>query len=360
MKNAELSLRDIDTLFNPFNHRKLKLRTRLVMAPVPRLLSRNGIPTAEMERYYRRRAENMVGLIITEPVAINDAAAAADSGMARFYGGGALRAWKGICRAVHACSCCIAPQLNHVGMLRPQKGDMPAPEAPAIGPSGIDPVTGERRGETMSRERIRSVLDAYADAARAARLLGFDAVEINGAAGGLVEQFLHSETNRRSDEYGGDVLGRARFASQILQSVRKSVGRSFPIIFRLSLHENSVWKKPLLESPAELESLLNLLCDSGADFFACDGMGLPAFAGSPQPLASWIRMLTRKPVIVNGGIGLHGISGADLLRYLRATPVELVAVGRALLADAEWGLKIHMGRENDIIPYTPRAWMHLY
>lgn len=357
MKKAELSLRDIDILFTPYSHRKLKLRTRLVMAPLPRLFSQNGVPTPEMLHYYQRRARNMVGLIITEPVAVNDPSAAADSGMAHFYGGAALRAWRQICRAVHACACGIVPQLNHVGMLRPVNGDMPHPEAPAVGPSGIDPISGEKRGEEMSRGRISSVIASFATAARSACVLGFDGVEINGGSGSLVEQFLRKETNKRHDEYGGDIMRRARFACQVVQSVRKVVGRHFPVIFRFSQSGGDIWDTPLLASPAELEELLQMLCESGADFFACDGADRPAFPGSALPLAGWVRVLADRPVIINGGIGLPGAgcTGDSALHW-----ADLVAVGRALLADAEWGTKVHMGREHDIIPFTQRAWMHLF
>lgn len=360
MRTTALSLRGIDSLFTPFIHRKLHLPTRLVMAPVPRLFAQNGIPTAEMLQYYRRRAVNMLGLIITEPVAVNDPAAASDSGMAQFYGGAALRAWKGICRAVHATSCRIVPQLNHVGMLRPASGDLPNPEAPAIGPSGIIPGNLEQRGEPMSRERIGAVIEAFASAAVAARQIGFDGVEINGAHACLVEQFLRPETNRRNDEFGGDTVRRGRFAVQIIQAVRKAVGRSFPIIFRFSQFGSGVWKTPLVSSPAELEELLQPLCDAGVDIFACDGIDSPAFRGSALNPAGWTRLLTRRPVIASGGVGLPGRGVAPIIARLQAQEFDLVAVGRALLADAEWGSKVRLAREEEIFPFSPRAWLHLY
>lgn len=360
MRTSELSLREVDTLFTPFIHRKLQLPTRLVMAPVPRLFAQNGIPTPEMLMYYKRRAANMMGLIITEPVAVNDPAAAADSGMAQFYGGAALRAWKGICRAVHTTSCRIMPQLNHVGMLRPSAGDLPNPDAPAIGPSGIIPGNLEMRGEPMSRERIKSVVAAFASAAAAAKLIGFDGVEINGAHACLVEQFLRKETNRRTDEYGGDITSRTRFAVQIVQAVRKSVGRSFPIIFRYSQFGSGVWNAPLLESPAVMEEFLQPLCDAGVDIFACDGIDSPAFHGSALNLAGWTRLLTHRPVIASGGVGMPGKKILPHIHRLRTHEFDLMAVGRALLADAEWGSKVRLARDEEIFPFSPRAWLHLY
>ncbi len=360
MRTTALSLREAESLFHPFNSRKLRLVTRLVMAPVPRFLAHDGVPTPEMLLYYRRRAEQQLGLIITEPVAIADPAAASDSGMACFCGGAALRAWKGICRAVHATSCRIIPQLEHVGMLRPLSGDLPHPDAGPIGPSGVNPARPAVRGEAMNRSRIDSVVAAFAEAAHTSRLLGFDGVEINGAQAGLVEQFLRPETNLRRDEYGGDMVGRARFACRIISAVRKAVGRRYPVIFRLSQSDSGIWKRPLAETPAELDSLLQLLCAAGVDIFSCDGVGEPAFQGNPLNLPGWIRMLTQRPVIANGGIGLPGMRLETLLRRLRAREFDLVAVGRALLADAEWASKVRMSREEDIIPYSPRVGFHLY
>ncbi len=357
-----LSLRDIDMLFRPFEHRKLALASRLVMAPMPRMLAQDGVPVPETGQYYRKRAEHQLGLIITEPVAIDDSAAAADSGMPHLYGGSALRAWKGICRAVHATSCKIAPQLCHVGMLRPAHGDMPNPASPPIGPSGIDPLTREVRGQTMSRNRIRSVVEAYGTAARYARLLGFDAVEINGGHSCLIEQFLRPETNTRLDEYGGDAEGRVRFACEVLHAVRKAVGRKFPVIFRLSQFSLPGWKSdPLVKSPAELEKLLSPLCLAGVDIFACDGEMVmqPAFRGNALNLAGWIRLLSRKPVITGGGVGVEiGVERA-LPRFM-AHECDLLSVGRALLADAAWASKIRCSQEQDITPYSQRAWGRLF
>ena len=350
-----LSLREIDELFRPFYHRKLALSSRLVMAPLPRLYAQEGMPTPETLQYYRRRAAHHIGLIITEPVAVNDSAASADSGMAHFYGGAALRAWKRICRAVHAYPCCIAPQLYHAGMLRR--------EAPAIGPSGIDPESMELRGKPMSRSRISEVVQAFAQAAGDARLLGFDAVEICGGQGGLIDQFLRPETNNRADEYGGSLEARSRFACEVLHAVRKAVGRRFPVIFRFSQALSGAYSSPLVQSPEELQHLLHPLCEAGVDIFACDtaeGEERAAFHGNALSLAGWVRLLSGRPVITGGGVGLQSGLMLPLARRLAAREFDLVAVGRALLADAEWARKIHDGRESEILPFTRRAWARLF
>lgn len=371
------TLRDIETIFRPFVHRKLRLPTRLVMAPMTRSFAPGGLPTLEMAAYYLRRAMNELGLIITEGVIIQDPAASADANCPHFYGGGALRAWKLICQAVHSTPCRIAPQLWHVGMARPLAGDIPHPLFPPIGPSGIDPVTLQRTGETMSRSRIASVIDAYAQAASDARKLGFDAVEIHGAHGYLIDQFLWAATNRRTDEYGGDLVGRTRFAREVVQAVRKAVGRRFPIIFRLSQWKIGHYDARLAQDPHELADLLAPLCEAGVDIFDCSTRRFdrPEFTGSGLNLAGWVKRLTGKPTIAVGSVGLDREFSAEALRspaapapgtlvrlaqMMNAGEFDLIAVGRALLADPAWGFKIRHAAESTVIPFTKQSLSRLF
>lgn len=351
MSSTALCEHERESLFRPFHHRKFNLPTRVVMAAVPRGLANQGIPTLEMLGCYRRRAEQMVGLIITEPVAVDDPASAADAGMPHFYGGAALRAWKMICRSVHATGCRIMPLLSHVGMLRPPSGDRPHADAPLIGPSGISPLAFTQCGDSMSRERIHAVAESFGKAAQIARLLGFDGVAIDGARGGLIDQFLRRETNCRRDEYGGDIVARTRFAAQVVQAVRKSAGRQFPVVFRFSQYGAGMRGEPLVQTPHELEEFLQVLCSAGVDVFSCDGLGTPAFHGSALNLAGWTRMLSQRPVMAYGGIGLPGRRIDTLLWQLRNRSVDLLAIGRALQADAEWAAKIRLFRDAEIHPY---------
>lgn len=338
MRGNFLCLREVDLLFRPFVHRKICLPTRITMAPLARGLARGGVPGLDMLRYYQQRAAADVGLIVTEPVAVNDPSAADDAGMPHFYGGAALREWKRICRAVQATGCRMAPQLSHAGMLRLADG---------CGPSGVDPLTLEKRGEPMSRERMRAVVLAFAQAAADARLLGFDAVEINGARSGLLEQFLRASTNLRHDEYGGDLVRRTRFVCEVLHAVRKAVGRSFPLMFRFSLSGRGGDESQLVASPAELETLLQPLCEAGVDIFACTVQDLrrPAFAGSALNLAGWVKMLTRRPVVCEGGVGLPGAELSRLVQLVQAQQLDLLSVGRALHADAGWAASVRLGRK---------------
>lgn len=362
-------LRDIEIFFRPFHYRKLNLATRLVMAPMTRSFAPGGIPTLDMAAYYLRRALHEIGLIITEGAIIGDPSASADANCPHFYGGSALRAWKLICRAVHTTPCRIAPQLWHVGMARPWRGNIPHPEAAPIGPSGIDPVTLQRTATPMTRSRIAAVIDAYAEAAGAARKLGFDAVEIHGAHGYLIDQFLWGATNHRQDEYGGDLVGRTRFAREVVQAVRKSVGSRFPIIFRLSQWKVGHYDARLAQDPHELGALLAPLCDAGVDIFHCSTRRFdrPEFTGSSLSLAGWVKRLTGRPTIAVGSVGLDKEFNAQslaasaapeqsslpqLTRMLGAGEFDLIAIGRALIADPAWASKIHLAAHEAIRPYS--------
>ena len=175
-------------LFEPFSLGSLDLNNRVVMAPMTRSFSPGNVPNEQNVEYYRTRAANQVGLIITEGTCINHQASCGEPDVPFFYGEQALAGWKKIVDAVHAEGGKIIPQLWHVGILRP-KGAQPDPEVPAYGPSGIV-SPGKERGETMSQQDIDEVIAAYAQAAKDAQTLGFDGVEIHGAHGYLVDQFF--------------------------------------------------------------------------------------------------------------------------------------------------------------------------
>ena len=365
----ELKIRDMEILFQPFHSRKLSTPTRIVLPAMTRGFSPNGVPTDQVAAYYKRRAGHEVGLIITEGTFIDEPSASPSSNYPNFFGGASLRGWKKVLEAVHATDCKIAPQLWHVGMARPFKGDdLPNPELPPIGPSGIDVNTLEQTAEPMSIAKIEEVINAFARAAADAKRLGFDGVELHGAHGYLIDQFFWKETNRRTDEYGGDLTGRTRFASRIIHAVRKAVGSRFPIIFRFSQWKTGHYDAKLAYTPMELEAFLAPLTDAGVDIFDCSTRRFwePEFEGSRLNLAGWTRKLTGKPTISVGSVGLKGdftnafdggpeaeaASVEPLVERLKAGEFDLIAVGRALLADAEWAEKIRHAREKDIHLFT--------
>ncbi|MBF0126834.1 MAG: NADH:flavin oxidoreductase [Magnetococcales bacterium] len=349
-----------DLLFEPVQLGSLHLPNRVVMAPMTRSQSPNGVPTDQVADYYARRAANGVGLIITEGVLIDDPAAGGYPNCPLMYGDAPLTGWRKVIDAVHATGSRIMPQIWHVGEVH-HLGQPPNPEHPGLGPSEV--WDGDRLlVRAMSEETdIPRIIDAYAAAARNARDTGFDGVEIHGAHGYLIDQFLWERTNTRTDKYGGNFANRLRFAVEVVAATRSAVGADFPILFRFSQWKPQDYQTRLVDSPEGLAELLLPLKQAGVDIFHASNRRYqdPEFPGSSLNLAGWTKQLTHCPTITVGSIGLDDLSwskadptGIDpLLERLARNEFDLVAVGRALLADPAWARKIRQGAFQELIPY---------
>lgn len=362
---------DIERLFQPVDLGKLTLSNRIVMAPMTRGFSPNGIPGADVAGYYRRRAENEVGLIITEGTLINHPAAAEGLGRPNFHGQQSLDAWAKVVEGVHQAGGKIIPQLWHVGMARQIGGQNPNPEAPPIGPSGIDVMSGAKVTKPMTHDEIGYIVNAFGEAARQAKHLGFDGIELHGAHGYLIDQFFWANTNQRDDEYGGDLISRTRFATEIIKACRVAVGDDFPIVFRFSQWKLGHYQEKLAQDPAELSAFLTPLSEAGVDIFHASTRRYwePEFVDSPLNLAGWTKKLTGKPTVTVGSVGVdtnfiefftegkgaNHSSLVPLLDRLEQGEFDLVAVGRALLADPAWATKIHQNRVNELILFAKGA-----
>ena len=357
-----------EPLFKPFSVGKLKLANRIVMAPMTRSFSPGGVPGADVAAYYRRRAENQVGLIITEGTVINHPASTNDPRVPHFYGDAALAGWANVLAEVHAVGGRIMPQIWHVGTVR-KMGDRPNPEAPPIGPSGLY-KPGVKVVEPMAEAEIAAVIAAYAQAAADARRLGFDGVELHGAHGYLIDQFFWEGTNQRTDRYGGDMVARTRFAVEVIQACRRAVGPDFPIVLRFSQWKQQDYAARLAPTPELLGRFLAPLVDAGVDLLHCSTRRFwePEFEGSPLNLAGWTKKLTGKPVITVGSVSLDtdmfaafrgqgaAITSIDkLIEMIAREEVDLVAVGRALLVDPAWAAKVRDNRMRDLLPFTPES-----
>lgn len=358
---------DFEELLQPINIGNLSLANRIVMAPMTRGFSPNGIPGKNVAKYYQRRAENNVGLIITEGTLINHPAAAQGLGRPNFHGEESLAGWEEVVRSVHEVGGKIVPQLWHVGTARQKNGANPNPEANPVGPSGINIMNFEKIGDELSIEEIRSIVDAFGQAASDAKRIGFDGIEIHGAHGYLIDQFFWEKTNQRTDSYGGDLVKRTRFAVEIIEACRRAVGPDFPIIFRFSQWKMSEYNAKLAKNPEELEQFLTPLVEAGVDIFHCSTRRYyePEFEGSDLNLAAWTKKITGKPTITVGSIGLdsvftefftQGKGGnvtpiSSLVERVRANEFDLVAVGRALLADPAWVTKTAENRFEELIPF---------
>ena len=365
----------VSALFQPITLGPLQLSNRIVMAPMTRTFSPGYVANDLVAAYYARRAEHEVGLIITEGTCVGHKAANGYPRVPFIYGDDALAGWKKVVDAVHAKGGKIAPQLWHVGAIRKENtGAGPDESVPGYSPSGLV-RPGVKNGVAMSKEDIAEVIEAFAQAAEDSKAIGFDAVEVHGAHGYLIDQFFWEGSNQRDDEYGGDLVGRTRFACDIVAAIRKRVGPDFPIIFRFSQWKQQDYNARLCNTPDELAAFLKPLTEAGVDIFHCSTRRFwePEFEGSDLNLAGWTKKLTGKPVITVGSVGLNasfideekrdmvdgsGVATAsidELGARMAAGEFDMVAVGRALLQDPEWVLKVKAGRYEELQDYDKAA-----
>ncbi|WP_278265411.1 NADH:flavin oxidoreductase [Nocardia sp. AG03] len=361
--------RTAEVLSRPVDINGLTVPNRIVMAPMTRMFSPDGIPGDDVRSYYARRAAAGVGLIVTEGTYVGHDSAGQSDRVPRFHGEDQLAGWAKVAADVHAAGGTIVPQLWHIGMVRKQ-GEPPVADAPAVGPSGIRVDGTEGTGKAMTSADLDDVIGAFADAAAAAERIGFDGVELHGAHGYLLDQFLWSRTNRREDSYGGDPVARTRFAAEIVAAVRAVVSPTFPVIFRYSQWKQEAYDARLAETPQDLEAILAPLAAAGVDAFHASTRRywLPEFEGSDLNLAGWTKKLTGKPTITVGSVGLDGDflrafagHGAELgsidnlLDRMERDEFDLVAIGRALLQDPDWAAKLLTGRLDEVRPYDAAA-----
>ena len=358
-------------LFQPFSYKSLTLSNRIVMAPMTRSRSPNGIPGEDVAEYYRRRTEGGVALIVTEGTTVDRPGASANPSIPNFHEAASLAGWKRVVDVVHAAGGKIAPQLWHQGMVR-KPGTGPHPEAKSDGPSGLS-ATGKEVGEPMTDADIADTIEAFAKAAAAAKEIGFDCVELHGAHGYLIDQFFWDGANKRTDSWGGDLVKRTRFAAEIVKAVRKRVGPDYVIIQRFSQWKQQDYTARLALTPDELAKFLEPLTDAGVDIYHASTRRFwePEFPGSDLNLAGWTKKITGLPAITVGSVGLKGVDFVHSLRNpgdasevsdlgelearLARNEFDLVAVGRALISDANWVAKVRDGRTTELQPFSPEA-----
>ncbi|GAA1273745.1 MULTISPECIES: NADH:flavin oxidoreductase [Streptomyces] len=361
--------RAAEILSRPVALNGLKVPNRIAMAPMTRMFSPNGVPGEDVRSYYSRRAAAGVGLIVTEGTYVGHESAGESDRVPRFHGEEQLAGWAKVAEDVHAAGGTIVPQLWHIGMVR-QQGKPPFAEAPAVGPSGLRIDGTEGTGKAMTQGDLDDVIGAFAQAAKDAERIGFDGVEVHGAHGYLLDQFLWAGTNRRTDGYGGDPVARTQFAAEIVAAIRENVSPEFPVIFRYSQWKQEAYDARLAETPDELEAILDPLAAAGVDAFHASTRRYwsPEFDGSDLNLAGWTKKLTGKPTITVGSVGLDGdfirafmgegsaVKGIDdLLDRLERDEFDMVAIGRALLQDPEWAAKVLEGRFDQLKPYDAAA-----
>jgi 2,4-dienoyl-CoA reductase-like NADH-dependent reductase (Old Yellow Enzyme family)/thioredoxin reductase len=328
--------------FEPGAIGSLRAKNRLVMpAMATNFASAHGEPTARLNAYYAARARGGVGLIVVENASIDEPAGGNGTVQLRVDHDRYIPGLSALAGRVQDAGAAIALQINHAGAVaNPQRTGVPA-----VAPSDVGWAETAPRPTALTRSAIERLIRCYAEAAVRVKRSGFDAVEIHGAHGYLIAQFLSPVTNRRVDAYGGSTAKRWRFAVDAVRAVREAVGPDYPILFRLSGDEFLAGGRTLDESVEMAPRLVEAGVDAlhvSAGTSANPEVQLEPISyaeGWRAYLAAALRKAVTGPVITVG-VFRHPES---VERVLEAGDADFVAIGRGLIADPQWPNKARAG-----------------
>lgn len=339
----------LSKLFEPVSIGSMHLKNRIVMPPIGTNYAEDGGTIGPQTiGYYEARARGGAGLIIVE-----GSAPSMQSTMPHQASLGSdehIPGWQKLTDAVHKHNARVAIQIMHSTVEYRNGGIVQVSPSPVVVPARFTGHRGTPPHE-LTAEEISERVGWFATAARRAREAGFDGVEVHGAHQYLVASFLSSATNRRQDQYGGPIKNKARFLTEILQSIRKEVGPDFPVWVRLNGREWGVEDGITIE---ETRELIPLLVEAGTCAIHVSGYGAGPFittapiADSPgalAPLAEEVKRLTDVPVFAVGRLDCE--LGVELLEAGKA---DLIALGRRLMADPCLPRKMREGRPDEVRP----------
>lgn len=336
----------LEKLFSPIKIGPMKLRNRVVLPAMGSCFaSVDGVITDRSINYYAARARGGAGLIILENTIVHPSGKAFT--IPALYYDHYIPRLKDLADAVHVEGAKFFVQLAHQG----RQMSSAITGSPLLAPSPIpSPLYGEIPRE-MTKEDIEELVEAFGAAGKRAKEAGCDGVEIHGAHGYLIYTFISPRSNKRTDEYGGSLGGRLKFALEIIHRVRSKCGKDFPICFRISCDE-------MVEgglTPDEAIAVCRLVADAGVDILSISRGAddyrwyVPPF-GHPIALnaefAGRVKRLVDVPVMVAGRI--HDPLIAEII--LEEGKADLIAMGRALIADPDLPRKAESGHFEDIIP----------
>ncbi|AWT53910.1 NADH:flavin oxidoreductase [Mycolicibacterium smegmatis] len=328
----------------------LKLDNRFAVAPMTRVsATADGTPTDAMAGYYAEFARGGFGLVITEGTYtdtthsqgyLNQPGLATDAHAA---------GWRPVTDAVHAAGVPIVAQLMHAGALSQGNSHGVETIAPsAVAPRGtmLEEYGGAGTWSTpreMSAADIDAAIAGFVDAAVRARAAGFDGVEIHAANGYLLDQFLTTYTNHRTDEYGGTVAHQIRLAAQISAAVRTAVGADFLVGVRLSQTKVNDFEYRWPGGARDAEVIFTALAATGIDYLHIASEGRDFIDGARlddgRTITALARQVTGLPVIANGG--MHDTTqAADVLDGGHA---DVLSIGRGALANPDLPQRVSSG-----------------
>ncbi len=343
-------------LFEPIQIGNIQLRNRIVMPAMgTQLASDTGAVTERLIDYHVERARGLVGLNITEVACVDSPLGKTIVNQLRIDHDRYVPGLNHLAQSIHACGGKIAVQLHHAGRqtsLAVTDGlqSVSASDVEYYDRHGIPPGAWVSKPRPLTIEEIEGLVEKFADSADRAKRAQMDAVEVHGAHGYLIGQFLSPYTNKRTDGYGGSLERRMRFALEILQRVREKVGAHFPVIFRISADEMIPEGLKLGEAKVICKTLEN----AGVDAINVSAAIYESEHWCEQPMATPRGCLTHLSAGIKEAVGVPVIAVGRINdptlaeRILQEGKADMVAMGRALLADPELPRKAREGRLEDI------------
>ncbi|MBM7703923.1 N-ethylmaleimide reductase [Bacillus iocasae] len=339
---------NITKLLEPTTIEAFSLKTRTAMAPMTRCFAddETGVVNEAIVEYYRKRAEDGIGLIITEGTVISDRAKG-NPGVPGIYSPEQVAAWRKVTEAVHQEGGTIIAQIWHVGRLSHSeliKGQQP--QAPsAIAANGQVPRFRKpyETPEEMSKEDIKLVVAQYAKAARNAIDAGFDGVEVHGAHGYLIDQFNSAVSNKRTDEYGGDLAQRLTFMKEVLRAVINEIGAD-RVVIRFSPHKMDDLSYRWDDAEQALQTYIDAFKEVGVKMIHPSMLNFYEEAKDGKNIYEIVREKWEGPII-----GVGDLTPESAERALQAGWVDVAAIGRPLIANPDYIQRIK--EEKKLVEY---------
>jgi 2,4-dienoyl-CoA reductase-like NADH-dependent reductase (Old Yellow Enzyme family)/NADPH-dependent 2,4-dienoyl-CoA reductase/sulfur reductase-like enzyme len=336
----------LEHLFSPFSFKGFELKNRIVMPPLASfLIEDDGSVTEKTIEHYRRRAAGGPAMVIMEAHAVSPEGIVSHH-QARIYDDRYVEGLSRVADVIKEEGAVPAIQIHHAGRQTPAKVIKQNPFAPSNLPCPT--IRGEV--EPLTVEGIERIVRHFGEAARRCVQAGFRLIEVHGAHGYLINQFLSRFSNIREDAYGGDVVGRARFAFDIVQEIRKIVGPDFPVSFKISAQEfvpNGLTVEESIEIlkeiiPAGVDMVQVSAGNDATPEWICQPMFMEKACLADS--AGIIRKALQIPVMAVGRINDPRVADA----IIAEEKADLVCMGRGLLADPEMPKKAQEGRLDDI------------
>lgn len=323
-------------LNRPMTVKGFKLRNRLVMPPMATGgCDENGAVTQKLVDYYDEKTHGgYIGLVIAEHAFVSQEGMANKKQMS-ISRDSDVPGLKTLSDAIHKNDSVAVAQISHAGAAsRKQDNGLDS-----VAPSKAPLPKGPEPNLELTVENIRVLVQKFADAARRAVAAGFDGVEIHSAHGYLLNQFYSPLTNKRTDEYGGDVMGRIKIHLEIIKAVREAIGKEKLLLIRLGGLDYGMEGGSTLEDAVTAAKAFEA---AGVDILDISGgmsgtmvKGRESQQGFFTQETAVIRQNVGIPVIVTGGV--KDAQAAE--EILASGEADLVGVGRALLKDSDWAEK---------------------